>query len=126
METYKANIERETMDNEFYRKVIFTGKKMQLVLMSLKPGEEIPEEVHHGIDQFIRVEFGRAVAYVDGKEYELSEDDAIIIPSDKKHRIVNVSGSDELKLYSIYAEPEHKPGTIHKTKEEADKAHHTH
>jgi mannose-6-phosphate isomerase-like protein (cupin superfamily) len=124
--TFKTNIEEDTLQNEYYRKVVYTGEKMQLVLMSLKGGEEIPSEVHTGIDQFIRIESGEAIAYVDGETYELKDDDCIIIPSGKEHRIVNQSDSQELKLYSIYADPEHKDGTIHKTKEEADADEHHH
>jgi mannose-6-phosphate isomerase-like protein (cupin superfamily) len=126
METYKENIEKETVDNTDYRRVVFTGDKMQLVLMSLKPNEEIPKEVHHEIEQFIRIESGKATAYVAGKEYNLEDDDCIIIPAETEHQIVNASDSEELKLYSIYASPEHPKGTIHKTKAEADAAEHHH
>ncbi len=123
---YKENIESETTDNTDYRRVVFTGEKMQLVLMSLKPGEDIPNEVHTGIDQFIRIEKGHAKAVVDGKEYMLEHDDAIIIPAGKEHQIFNTSETEELKLYSIYADPEHPDGTIHKTKAEADADEHHH
>ena len=119
--TFKTNIEKDTIENTDYRRVIFTGEKVQLVLMSLKPGEDIPEEIHTGIDQFIRIDAGKATAYVDGKTYELEDGDCIVIPAGKKHRIVNSSDSEDLKLYSIYAPPEHPDGTIHKTKAEADK-----
>lgn len=124
--TFKTNIEKDTLENTDYRRVIFTGEKMQLVLMSLKGGEEIPKEIHTGIDQFIRIEKGQATAFIDGETFELEDDDAIIIPSGKEHRIVNKSQTQELKLYSIYAEPEHKDGTIHKTKAEADATEHDH
>lgn len=124
--TYKKNIEKETLENTDYRRVVFTGKKIQMVLMSLKGGEEIPAEVHDGIDQFIRIEKGKATAYVDGETFELEDDDAIIIPAGKEHRVVNASDSEDLKLYSIYADPEHPDGTVHKTKAEADADEHHH
>jgi len=122
---YKSNIEEETLNNSFYRKVLFTGDKMQLVVMSLKEGEDIPLEVHKEIDQFIRVEKGKAEVTVDGEKFELSDDDVIIIPSGSEHRVCNVGDSD-LKVYTIYSPPEHSDGTIHKTKEEADSAEHEH
>lgn len=120
---YKVNIEKETLDNEFYRKVLFTGTKMQLVVMSLKVGEDIPFEVHPDIDQFIRVESGNAEIFVDDEKFELSDDDVVIIPAGSKHRVCN-SGDNDLKIYTIYATPEHSDGTIHKTKAEADEAEH--
>lgn len=123
--TYKSNIEEETLNNSFYRKVLFTGQKMQLVVMSLKKGEEIPLEMHDGIDQFIRVEKGKAEVTVNEEKFELSGDEVIIIPSGSKHRVCNI-GEDDLKIYTIYATPEHPPETIHKTKEEADAAEHHH
>ncbi len=123
MKAFKTNIEKDTLENTNYRKVIFTGEKIQLVLMSLKPGEEIPKETHKDIDQFIRIESGQAKAYIGEENFDLKDDDVIIVPSGKPHRIINTSKSEELKLYSIYANPEHAPKTIHKTKSEADKAH---
>ncbi len=120
---YKTNIEKETIENENYRKVLFTGEKIQLVVMSLKPGEDIPLETHSHIDQFIRVEKGNAYAKVGEEEFNLVDDDIIIIPAGKEHYVKNTSENEELKLYSIYADPEHKPNTIHKTKEEADASH---
>jgi mannose-6-phosphate isomerase-like protein (cupin superfamily) len=124
MSGYKTNIEKETIKNNFYRKVLFTGKKIQLVLMSLKPLEDIPLEVHHDIDQFIRIEKGTALVIINGKNFKLKDDDAVIIPAGSKHYVKNTSKNKNLKLYSIYATPEHKPGTIHKTKAEADAAEH--
>lgn len=125
MKGYVANIEKETVDNENYRKVLYTGEKMQLVVMSLKAGEDIPTEVHEGIDQFIRVEKGQAMVRIDGEEATLKDDDVVIIPAGTEHYVKN-TGEGELKLYSIYAEPEHPPETVHKTKEEADAAEHHH
>jgi mannose-6-phosphate isomerase-like protein (cupin superfamily) len=118
MEPYFTNIEEETLNNENYRKVLFTSEHLQLVVMSLKAGEDIPEEVHNGIDQFIRVESGSAKVIVNGEEYKLGDDDIIIIPAGTKHYVKNTS-EEELKLYSIYTPAEHKPGTIHRTREEA-------
>lgn len=126
IEVYNTNIEKETLENTDYRRVVFTGKKIQLVLMSLGPNEEIPKEVHHDIDQFIRIESGNAIANVAGKSYELKDDDCIIIPAETEHQIINSSSGNSLKLYSIYAEPEHAPGTVHKTKDDADSAEHHH
>jgi len=125
MDGFTINIEKETVKNEFYRKVIYTCKKMQLVLMSLKPGEDIPVEVHHDIDQFIRIEKGKALVRINDEEFNLKEDDVVIIPAEHEHYVKN-TGDNDLKLYSIYATPEHAPGTIHKTKEEADAAEHKH
>jgi len=123
MEPYKANIEDETLGNDYYRKVLFTGSKMQLVAMSLKVDDDIPMEVHPHIDQFIRVEKGEALVKVDGKEFSLKDDDVVIIPAGSEHYVKNTSSTEELKIYTIYATPEHPEGTIHKTREEALKAH---
>lgn len=126
MKSYSTNIETSTIENKYYRKVLYTSKKMQLVVMSLKPGEEIPEEVHEDIDQFIRIEEGQATAIIGEQKFNLKDDDVIIIPAGKKHYVKNISADKDLKLYSIYTPPEHPEGTIHKTKEEADAAEHEH
>lgn len=118
---YKANIEKETIENENYRKVLFTGKNMQLVVMSLKKGEDIPMEVHPHIDQFIRVEKGNAYVKIGKEEFNLSDDDVVIVPAGQEHYVKN-TGEEELKLYTIYTPPEHKDGTVHKTQAEADAA----
>ena len=120
---YHKDIEAETLENTNYRKVVYTGKNMQLVVMSLLPGEEIPEEVHDTIDQFFRVEQGKMAVIIDGKRFELSDDDVIIVPSGARHQVMN-TGDEPLKLYTIYAPPEHEDGTVHKTKAEADAAEH--
>lgn len=122
---YKTNIETETLENEFYRKVLHTGKNMQLVVMNLKPGEDIPKEIHPDIDQFFRVEEGEALIQVDGEEYNLTDDEVFIVPAGAEHYVKN-SGEKNLKLYTIYTPPEHPDGTVHKTKEEADAAEHHH
>ncbi|MFW5853134.1 MAG: cupin domain-containing protein [Patescibacteria group bacterium] len=114
MKGYIDNIEKATKDNTDYRRVVYTAKNSQLVLMSIEPGDEIGEEVHD-LDQFIRIEAGQAKAVLDGVEHELSDDDAIVIPQGMSHNVINI-GSVPLKLYSVYSPPEHKEGTVHKTK----------
>ncbi len=126
MEPYNANIEKETKENLDYRRVLFTGQKMQLVVMSLKPGEDIPLEVHNNIDQFIRVESGQAYVKIGDKEFNLKDDDVVIIPAGTEHYVKNVSETEDLKVYTIYASPEHPEGTVQKTKAEADAAEHGH
>jgi len=123
MTAYSTNIEKDTVENENYRKVLYTGK-MQLVLMSLKPGEDIPSEVHPEIDQFFRIEQGEAYIKVDEEEFNLKDDDIIIIPAGSQHYVKNSSEDKDLKVYTIYTPAEHPDGTIHKTKAEADAAEH--
>ncbi|MDD2732278.1 MAG: cupin domain-containing protein [Candidatus Pacebacteria bacterium] len=118
MKGYISNIEKETKENENFRKVLYTAKNSQLVLMTLKPNEEIGEEVHD-LDQFIRVEEGQGRAILDGAEYAIEDGSAIVIPSGMKHNIIN--GPDrELKLYTIYSPPEHKDKIVHITKSDAE------
>ena len=126
MSGYIANIEKETKENTNFRKVLFTGPQSQLVVMSLKPGEDIGEEVHNDIDQFIRIEEGEAKVVLDGKETEIKDDWATVVPAGTKHNVINTSQEKELKLYTIYSPAEHKEGTIHKTKEEAMADEHDH
>ena len=126
MTGYVTDIEKETLKNTNFRKVLFTGPQSQLVVMSLKPGEDIGEEVHNDIDQFIRIEEGEAKVVLDGKETEIKDDWATVIPAGVKHNVINTSQEKELKLYTIYSPPEHKDGTIHKTKEEAMADEHDH
>jgi len=118
---YSTNIEKDTLENECYRKVLFTGRKIQLVVMRLKPGEDIPLEVHDDIDQFIRVEEGEAFVTIGDEEFNLKDDDIVIIPAGSKHYVKNTSDKD-LKIYTLYATPEHPSGTIHKTQAEAAEA----
>lgn len=124
---WTADIERETLQNETFRTVLFTGSQMQLTVMSLLPGEEIGLEVHDDTDQFIRVEAGRAHVTFGRTEdtvdetHELSDDDAVIIAAGTWHNVVN-AGDGPLKLYSLYSPPEHPDGTVHATKAEADAA----
>jgi len=122
MKGYYGQIEKLTLENSNFRQVLFTGKKTQLVLMSLKPGEEIGEEVHAQVDQFFRFEAGEAKVIIDRQEYEVKDGDAVIVPAGSKHNIVNLSSSQDLKLYTLYSPPNHPDGTVHKTKAEADEA----
>lgn len=127
MNNYIQNLEEETVRGADYRRVLFTGTNIQLVIMSLKPGENIPQEVHGDIDQFIRVEAGEGKAILGGTEYLLKDDSAIIIPQGTEHEIINTSETDDLKLYTIYTPPEHPPHTVHHTRDEAiaaEEAHH--
>lgn len=122
MSGYSVNIEKATLDNKNFRKVLFTGPKSQLVVMALKPGEDIGKEKHPNTDQFVRVEAGKAKAEIGGKEYRLKEGSAVVIPAGTVHNIINTSKEETLKLYTIYTPPEHPDGTIHKTKAAAEKA----
>ncbi len=114
MKGYIANIEKETKENTDYRRVLYTAKNSQLVVMSIAPGDEIGAEVHE-LDQFIRIEEGQGKAILDGAEHEIEDDFAIVIPAGMDHNIIN-TGDEDLKLYSVYSPPEHKEGTVHKTK----------
>lgn len=116
--SYITNIEKETLNNENFRKVLYTAKHSQLVLMNLRPGEEIGSEVH-ALDQFIRVEKGTGKAILNGQEYDLADGSAVVIPAGAEHNVVNVSDSEPLKLYTIYSPPEHKDGTVHPAKADA-------
>jgi mannose-6-phosphate isomerase-like protein (cupin superfamily) len=120
---FVTNIEKDTLENENFRKVLYTAKNMQLVVMSLKVGEEIGLETHPEHDQFIRVDKGSAKAILNGEESELVDGSCVIIPAGVEHNIIN-TGGDMLKLYTIYTPPEHADGTVHTTKAEADAAEH--
>lgn len=122
MKGYIANIEKLSIENENFRQVLYTAKSSQLVLMSLLPGEDIGEEVHE-LDQFIRIEAGKGKAILNDAEYELEDGSAIVIPAGVKHNVVNTSVDSSLKLYSLYSPPEHKDGTVHKTKADALEEH---
>ena len=120
MKGFIVNIEKETEDNDFFRKVIFTANHSQLVFMTLKPGEEIGEEVHGALDQFFRLEKGAGKAVLEGEEFEIKDGFAVVVPAGTKHNIINTSSEEPLKLYTIYSPPNHQDGTIHETKEEAE------
>lgn len=117
---YNANIEKDTLENTNFRKVLYTAKHCQLVLMSLKPGEEIGMEVHPDNDQFFRFEKGQGKCIIDGNEYTLSDGSVIIVPSGAQHNIINTSSSEDLKLYTIYSPAHHKDGIVRATKAEAE------
>jgi mannose-6-phosphate isomerase-like protein (cupin superfamily) len=118
---YFGHIEKDTEENNDYRRVLYTGEHSQLVLMSLKSGEEVGEEVHD-VDQFFRFEKGAAKVFIDNNEYSVTDGDAIIVPAGSKHNVLN-TGPDDLKLYTIYTPPNHKDGTLHKTKADAEEDH---
>jgi len=120
MKGFNANIEKATLENENYRKVLYTSKHSQLVLMSLKPNEEIGMEVHPDNDQFFRIEKGRGKCIIDGNEYELGDGVAIVVPSGANHNIINISETEDLKLYTIYSPAHHKDGIVRTTKAEAE------
>ncbi|HXH32731.1 MAG TPA: cupin domain-containing protein [Bacteriovoracaceae bacterium] len=119
MKGYVADIEELTTGNSDFRRVLYTGKNLQLVLMALQPGEEIGEEVHEDHDQFFRIEEGNGEVWIDGKKTKIKDDDAIIVPAGAKHNVVNTGGAP-LLLYTIYGPPEHRDGVIHATKVEAE------
>jgi len=119
MSGYLDNIEEKTLQNTNFREVLFTGEHLQLVVMSLLPGEEIGLETHHGIDQFLRIEAGEGKAILNGAERAMADGTAVVVPAGTEHNIVNTSATEPLKLYSIYSPPEHPAGTIHKNRAEA-------
>ena len=123
MAGYLVNIEKATMNNNNFRKVLNTAQHSQLVVMSLLPGEEIGTEVHD-LDQFIRFESGRGKVILNGEKYEVEDDWALVIPAGVEHNVINTSDTEKMKLYSIYSPPEHPDGTVHPTK--ADDTGHDH
>ena len=120
MKGFVSNIEKDTLENSNFRKVLYTSKHSQLVLMALKPNEEIGMEMHDNVDQFFRIEKGTGNVIIDGVEHELSDGTAIVIPAGTNHNVINTSTTDELKLYTVYSPANHKDGTIHVTKAEAE------
>lgn len=119
MKGFVVDIEERTEHNSDFRRVLYTGKQMQLVLMSLKPGEDIGEETHGGTDQFFRVEKGKGEVWIDGLRTKIESDMAIVVPSGARHNIKN-TGDKPLRLYTIYAPPEHVDGTVQVTKADAE------
>ncbi|NLY63679.1 MAG: cupin domain-containing protein [Alcaligenaceae bacterium] len=115
MKGFVDNIEKLTVENENYRKVLYTGKHLQLVLMTLQPGEEIGQEVHETHDQFLRIEEGEGTLYLDGVSHQVKDDFAIIVPAGALHNVVN-TGTAPLKLYTLYGPPEHRDGVLQPTK----------
>ena len=118
MKGYIANIEKLSLENENYRKVLYTAKNSQLVVMSLKPSEDIGEEIHQ-LDQFIRCESGVGKAILDDVEHDISDGFVVVVPAGTKHNIINTSPDKKLKLYTVYSPPNHKDGTVHITKKDA-------
>lgn len=121
MKGFITNIEKTTLENEDFRRVLYTATHSQLVVMSLKPGEDIGEEVHE-LAQFIRVEAGKGTVLMGEAEHPVEDDSAVVIPAGMRHNLTN-TGDVDLKLYTIYAPPEHKDGTVHKTKADAAEEH---
>lgn len=119
MKGFVDDIEERTEDNKDFRHVLYTGKHLQLVLMSLKPGEEIGEETHAGHDQFFRFEKGKGEVWIDGKRHKVKADFGFIVPAGAKHNVIN-TGDKTLKLYTLYGPPEHRDAVVHATKEDAD------
>ncbi|MFA5837519.1 MAG: cupin domain-containing protein [Bellilinea sp.] len=126
MAGYHADIEKITLRNEYFREVLFTGPHSQLVVMAIKPGDEIGQEIHNGNDQFFRIEAGKGKAVLAGKEYPLEDGMVVVVPAGVQHNIINTSANEMLKLYTIYSPPQHPEGTVHKTKAEADAHEHHH
>jgi len=125
MTGYVGPIEKATLDNDYFRQVLFTGEHLQLVVMCLQPGEEIGNEVHPTVDQFFRIEEGDARFVFNGKEEHLVHaSDAVVVPAGTYHNVINVSSTQPLRLYTIYTPPQHPDGTVHKTKAEAEAAEH--
>ena len=118
MKGYITNIEERALTNEYFREVLYTDERVQLVVMSLLPQEDIGEEVHQ-LDQFIRVEKRAGKAVLDGVEHAIADGSAVIVPKGTRHNIINTSSTEPMKLYTVYAPPDHKDKLIHKTKAEA-------
>jgi len=120
MKGYSINIEEETLANTNFRKVLYTGKHSQLVLMSLLPNEDIGMEVHPDNDQFFRFEKGQGKCIIDGNEYLISDGFAVVVPAGAQHNVINMSATDDLKLYTIYSPANHLDGIVRATKSEAE------
>lgn len=116
---YVVNIGKASLENNNFRKVLYTAKNSQLVVMSLLPNEDIGEEVHT-LDQFIRIEEGAGKAILDGLEHDIEAESAIVIPAGTRHNIINTSPDSKMKLYTIYSPPEHQDGVVRATKQDAE------
>ncbi|MCU0519321.1 MAG: cupin domain-containing protein [Anaerolineae bacterium] len=127
MTGYVGPIEKQTLDNGYFRQVLFTGEHLQLVVMCLQGGEEIGNEIHGDVDQFFRIEEGEAKFVFSGaEEHVVGDGDAVVVPAGTWHNVINTSATERLRLYTIYTPPNHPDGTVHKTKAEADAAEHDH
>ena len=122
MKGYVDDIEKATGANDDFRRVLYTGKHLQLVLMTLQPGEEIGAEVHEDIDQFFRFEDGEGMVEIDGVAHEVEDDDAVLVPAGARHNVIN-TGKEPLRFYTLYGPPEHKDGVVQSTKAEAEARH---
>lgn len=120
MQGFNQNIEELTKENKDFRRVLYTGKNTQLVLMSIAPGSEIGLEVHDENDQFFRFEAGQGIVTIDGTEYAVADGSAVIVPAGAQHNVVNTSDTESLQLYTLYSPPHHKDGIVRATKEEAE------
>lgn len=121
---FVTNIEKDTLENDNFRKVLYTSKHGQVVVMSLLPNEEIGSEVHETVDQFFRVDSGEGKVIIDGEEAKIEDGFAVVVPAGSEHNVINTSSDKALKLYTIYMPPHHRDGIIHKTKAEAEIAEH--
>lgn len=119
MRGFVDDIDRLTVENKDFRRVLYTGKHLQLVLMALRPGEEIGEEVHDDHDQFFRIEKGEGEVWIDNQRTKIKADDAIVVPAGARHNVIN-TGDKKLKLYTVYGPPDHKDGIVRSTKGEAE------
>jgi mannose-6-phosphate isomerase-like protein (cupin superfamily) len=126
MAGFSDDIEARTLENGDFRRVLYTAPHSQLVVMTLQPGEEIGMERHEDGDQFIRVEAGEGEAVLDGQRHKLRDGSAVVVPAGTEHNVTNTSRSEPLRLYTVYTPPEHPDGTIHRTKQDADAAEHSH
>lgn len=120
MKGFVDDIEKLTVENDDFRRVLYTGENLQLVVMTLRPGEDIGEEVHDDRDQFFRIESGSGEILIDGKVSPIRDDMGLIVPAGARHNLRN-TGNEPLKLYTIYGPPEHRHGTVHSTKADADR-----
>lgn len=120
MKGFNSNIEKDALANHNFRKVLYTGKHSQLVLMSLKPNEEIGLEVHADNDQFFRIEKGQGQCVIDGHKYAIKDGSAIVVPAGAQHNVINISATEDLKLYTIYSPAHHQDGIVRATKQEAE------
>lgn len=123
MAGYITDIERDTLENTDYRRVLFTGRNTQLVLMTLQPGEEIGLETHEEHDQFIRVESGSGSVVMDGVKHGLGDGIAVVIPAGVEHNVINTAANEPLRLYTLYSPPEHPDGTVHHSKSDESPGH---
>jgi mannose-6-phosphate isomerase-like protein (cupin superfamily) len=120
MKGYVANIEKKTIKNKFFREVLFTSKNLQLVVMTLKPSEDIGLEIHPKVDQFFRIEKGKGKVVMEGESQRVEAGDVFIVPQGTHHNVINTSKTKSLKLYTLYSPPNHRDGVVHKTKQEAE------